>query len=215
MQDVSSLSRLVERRHFAQTASTMPKDTMPPCAIPKESKRDLRPDNAREAGKLGGCPKGTEKANKLTFPTEEERSALAAQMASRVLETGSTGIRTDSRLGPVTNDDRRVLRRLTGWTQDEFNRELSTHLADFSAEVLNEMRSQLRAGKYKPSELNFAFAVSEDKRARLDGRSSLQNASVNIQVNNYGEKTDKDSLIRSILGDGKAVAIGETLEVVG
>ncbi len=200
----------------------MPKDTMPPCAVPKESRRearaerladearlnkdgtpDLRPQNAREIGKLGGIAKGTE-LPKRTFEgvTEELIDATAAS----VIEKGTVNVRNSPKLGPVTGADRRVIARLSGIPAEEFVARVSAKLESVTEQVIERVREKLDIDAYKPAELTFLLAVSLDKHARLTGRTQLANASVNIQVNNYGETTNKDDLIRSILGQTKGDA---------
>jgi len=62
---------------------------------------------------------------------------------------------------------------------------------------------QARMNELKPGEIPFALSVMVDKAAALDGRNALQNASVNIQVNNYGVSA-KGHLLGELDGLGLA-----------
>ena len=97
----------------------------------------------------------------------------------------------------ITAADRTRLWRMIKTSVEEFNKQLSDRLAELATDVTDEMKRQLAERVYKPAELNFALSVIEQARARLDGRNSIQNAQINIQVNNLNGLS-KEALIAQL-----------------
>ena len=89
---------------------------------------------------------------------------------------------------------------------DEFRSQFSAQLRSTGALLLDQL--QARANELKPGEIPFALSVMVDKAQAMDGRNALQNASVNIQVNNYGT-APKQHLLSELdgLGLSKSSAI--------
>lgn len=132
----------------------------------------------QENGELGGRPKGSIKACPLT-PDEVAQATAAALVSGRAV-----WLKECAQLGPVRQSDVSALARLTGWTPAEFNAKLAEYLQVIAFKTAQWIDFNLEHGLYKPNELTFLFAVMEDKRARLDGRSQITQ-SVNVQINNF------------------------------
>lgn len=75
---------------------------------------------------------------------------------------------------------------------DEQMREL---LGKMSVKAAGKLVERIDSGEMKDKDLVFVMAVSEDKRARLDGRSSLAGATVNLQINNINSR---DGMLESL-----------------
>jgi hypothetical protein len=140
----------------------------------------------------------------------EERKKLVDAAATAILEGRS--LRRDPRLGPVSDNDRKVFVRVAGMSVEKFNAELANELSDVSAAVIAKIKGKLESDEFKASELAFVLSVAEDKRARLTGQNMLTNAQINVQVNNYGERS-KDDIIGSLFGN-KAIVHNVTPEDV-
>jgi hypothetical protein len=150
--------------------------------------------------------KGVGHSDKAVMPDPEK--AIEA-MATRFVQNGQLGIRVDKQIGAPTEEDRRHLTRITGMTADEFNAKLSAKLQVLSDKIAKRIEEKIDENAFKPGELPFAFSVMEDKRARLDGRNGVNNAQINVQVNNYGDRS-RDEIIGSLFGNK-----GMTLNVTG
>ncbi len=98
---------------------------------------------------------------------------------------------------PLSDDQKDLLSRALRMDVDEFRAQFAAQLRATGAGLIDLL--QARMNELKPGEIPFALSVMVDKAAALDGRASLQNASVNIQVNNYGV-TAKDSLLGDLDG---------------
>jgi hypothetical protein len=90
---------------------------------------------------------------------------------------------------------------------EEFQTRISAELEEIAQLVTARMREKLAANEYRPQDLNMALAISLDKHAAVSGRNALKGASVQIQVNNFGE-SDKSSIIAELTG--KAVPVEAT-----
>ena len=201
----------------AVTSPAMTNSDSQTAALPKLTKSG-RPDqrSARSPARLAanknnaktaGIPKGLEFPHKRTLIHQQEKAIEA--IATSVLEKGETGIRNSPTLGPVTEKDRRVVARVLGMPAEDFQSRIATKLEEIADKVAARMQEKLDADLYKPAELNMALAISLDKHAAVSGRNALKGASVNIQVNNYGE-TSKEALIAEIRG---AMGIAEAVKV--
>ena len=146
--------------------------------------------------------------------TGYDAASLAESVASSLVAGSGCGLRTDPKLGPVTEHDRNHLMRITGETVETFNARISERLRTIADLTAQRIIEKLHSDAFKPSELAFVLSVAEDKRTRLDGSHSLQSASVNIQVNNYGSDSaasTKDSLLSGLLGKTNIVRSAEPL----
>ncbi len=122
---------------------------------------------------------------------------LAESVACAI--TSGQSLNRSPMLGPVTEYDRRQLARITGETVDQFNDRLAQKLRVIADKAADRIEAKLDGDNFKTSELAFVLSVAHDKRLTLDGSRALQNASVNIQVNNYGS-APKDSLLADLDG---------------
>lgn len=148
-----------------------------------------------------GLPKGTKLPPSKLLKTVDGKS-LIPDMVQAAL-----GARTFAQASkPLSDDQKDLLGRALRMDVDEFRAQFSAQLRSTGALLLDQL--QARANELKPGEIPFALSVMVDKAASLDGRNALQNASVNIQVNNYGT-APKDNLLSELdgLGLSKSSAI--------
>jgi hypothetical protein len=141
---------------------------------------DGRSRSSGTNGKRGGCPEGKGHADRRTTTPED----IIENAVERVLTTGKLVARSAA-LKPPSADDLRTVQRVIGITADELNQRLSEKMGQISEKILARVEEKLEADAVKANELFFGLAVIEDKRARLDGRSTLNAATVNVQVNNF------------------------------
>ena len=80
---------------------------------------------------------------------------------------------------------------------EEFNQRLGEKLALISDKIATRIEEKLDNDEFKAGELGFIFSVSEDKRRALDVRAQMGASQVNIQVNNYGDKS-RDEIIAAL-----------------
>lgn len=99
---------------------------------------------------------------------------------------------------PPTKTDCERLERMLGVPLDEFNQRLAHKLALISDKIAGRIEEKVDADEFKPGELGFIFSVTEDKRRALDARTQVGAAQVNIQVNNYGDKS-RDEIIAALM----------------
>lgn len=99
---------------------------------------------------------------------------------------------------PPTKTDCDRLERALGMPLDEFNQRLAHKLALISDKIAERIEEKVDANEFKPGELGFIFSVTEDKRRALDARAQVGAAQVNIQVNNYGDKS-RDEIIAALM----------------
>lgn len=105
-------------------------------------------------------------------------------------------LRGRMRAKPSKADCERLSRSL-GMPMEEFNQRLGERLAIISNKIASRIEEKIDADEFKPGELGFIFSVSEDKRRALDARAQLGASQVNIQVNNYGDKS-RDEIIAAL-----------------
>lgn len=98
---------------------------------------------------------------------------------------------------PLSDDQKDLLGRALRMDVDEFRAQFAAQLRSTAALLADQL--QARANELKPGEIPFALSVMVDKASVLDGRAALQNASVNIQVNNYGS-APKEALLADLDG---------------
>jgi len=99
----------------------------------------------------------------------------------------------------ISADDRTHLQRITGETVEAFNERIAQKLRDIADLAADRIQQHLEADNFKPGELGFIYSVAHDKRLSLDGSRALNNASVNIQVNNFGA-SPKETLLSELDG---------------
>jgi hypothetical protein len=99
---------------------------------------------------------------------------------------------------PPSKADCNRLQRALGVNLEQFNQQLAQKLAVISDKIAGRIEEKIDNNEFKPGELGFIFSVTEDKRRALDARAQLGSAQVNIQVNNYGDKS-RDEIIAALL----------------
>lgn len=124
---------------------------------------------------------------------------LAEQVTRSLIEGKGSGLRRDPRLGNVTDADIKVIARITGETVEKFNARITEKLRIIEDLAAERAIEALEAGAFKPSELGFILSVAHDKRTHIDGTSQLTNASVNVQINNFGSPS-KSALLDQLEG---------------
>jgi hypothetical protein len=127
------------------------------------------------------------------MPVKPIDASMAIDLAAEAVLSGKKfgpGVMR-SHLGPA--DAERVTRAL-GISIEKFNQMMSERLAILSDKIAGRIEEKIDADLFKTSELGFILSVTEDKRRALDSRAQLAGAQVNIQVNNYGEKSREEIL---------------------
>lgn len=112
---------------------------------------------------------------------------IAADGKPMIPETimAALGARTFAQASkPLSDDQKDLLGRALRMPVDDFRAEFSAQLRSTAAGLLDQL--QARMNELKPGEIPFALSVMVDKANAMDGRTMLQNASVNLQINNYG-----------------------------
>lgn len=167
-------------------------------------------------------PKGTYKPRKPGMPKRlyvkgEDLDKLVEQCATAIVADESVrhgARRKGPPLAAMNEADREAINRALGVPADEFqklinmklekfNEKLSARLAELSGLLVEGMKEAVIKRKFSPDKMAFALAITEDKRARLDGRSQINNASVNIAITQYcgsDPNFDREKLLAEISG---------------
>lgn len=124
-------------------------------------------------------------------------TALADSIIPKIMS--GHPLRPHHSLGHITDHDRRTLTRITGESVEVFNERIATKLRDIADIAADRIREKLESDQFKPGELGFILSVAHDKRLSLDGSRALNNASVNVQINNYGS-SPKETLLADLDG---------------
>lgn len=148
-------------------------------------------------------------ADKRTYNPEE----LADKVVDRVIM--GKGITPQTTAKPMTDQDRTTLARYAGEAIEVFNERVALKLREVGDLALARIKQKLENDEFKPGELGFIYSVAQDKRLALDGSRQLANATVNVQVNNFG--MSKEQLLAELdgLGNAKPVAPVAPTENVG
>ncbi len=145
----------------------------------------------------GGRPKGIHTPLKTKKVYNVER--LADLAVAAVIEGKGRGIAKSHRLLPVSEIDRTHFARITGETVEVFNEHMANRYRTIADKAAQRIEEKLDSDQFKSGELGFILSVAHDKRLSLDGSRALNNASVNIQVNNFGPNP-KDQLLTELDG---------------
>ena len=159
---------------------------------PESKPVDGRAAAARINGKKGGLPPGYPQdwdSHPSKGRTKEEDVIEA--VASRVMAGGKVIVLPKFTKPPTEADKKRVA-TILGMSLEVFNQRMAERLAILSDKISKRIEEKIDEDKFKPSELGFIFSVTEDKRRALDARAQVGAAQVNIQVNNYGEKSREE-----------------------
>ncbi len=153
--------------------------------------------SARKRPGLGRRPLGSKspRSDKKTYDPKE----LAENVAATISQ--GKGLRRSPNLSAVSVEDRRQLTRITGESVEIFNERIALNLREIADLATQRIREKLESDEFKAGELGFILSVAHDKRLSLDGSRALNNASVNIQVNNYGS-APKETLLGELDGLG-------------
>lgn len=104
--------------------------------------------------------------------------------------------------GEVSKADLRVMARLTREPAEKFQELLLTRLQTIAELTGDRLIEGLQGGEGKISELAYLLSVATDKYQSLNGKSQVQTANVNVQINNYADgKLDRAALIASLNGE--------------
>jgi len=123
---------------------------------------------------FGGIAKGTELPTKRTY----KANPLAQAAAERFL----SGKMTQSKCGPVTEADKRLIQRITGEPAETFQARITSKLESMADETAELIFEKLRNDQFRPDTLPSLLAITIDKLQVLNGRASAI-GSVNIQIN--------------------------------
>lgn len=141
----------------------------------------------QKAGLKGGRPKGR------LMPVKPIDSEKALDLAAETVLSGKKLTASAFRSHLSATEADRVSRAL-GMSVEKFNQRMSERLAILSDKIANRIEEKLDDDVFKAGELGFILSVTEDKRRALDSRAQLAGANVNIQVNNYGDKSREEIL---------------------
>jgi hypothetical protein len=110
---------------------------------------------------------------------------------------------------PLSHDGRRYLQQAMKQDVDQWRAEFASKLRSASEEMLQEFRAKI--GEIPPASLAYSLAVVIDKAQALEGKNALNNASVNVQINNYGS-VSKEDLIKKLHGQIDELPVVEAKE---
>ncbi|HYB97529.1 MAG TPA: hypothetical protein VEC57_00150 [Candidatus Limnocylindrales bacterium] len=113
---------------------------------------------------------------------------------------GSTAFTATKQL---TEEEKRFLSRALTCDVDVWRREFGAQLRTAAQDMLLLMAKELE--KIPPAARAYTLAVLVDKAAILEGRTSLQGASVNIQVNNFNGASPKNAILDALEGKGRSL----------
>jgi hypothetical protein len=150
---------------------------------------------ARENGKKGGQPLGVGHVDKRTLESPEQAGDFIDTITQKLV-TGKPVARMSPTLKAPTEDDARAVARFTGISAEEFQARLTDNLRAIADETTERIAQKLQADAFKPNELTFLLAVTCDKLERANGRAAVQNASVNVQINNFGPSSKEEVIAR-------------------
>ena len=97
----------------------------------------------------------------------------------------------------ITEDERDSLSRVLRQPVDEWRAEFSAKLRSVGNKLLDHLDANVH--NLKPNEIAFPISIMVDKHAALDGRSQVNQAAVNNQINFFGS-ISKDDLLSSLQG---------------
>lgn len=98
---------------------------------------------------------------------------------------------------PLSEQGKRYLSQAIKGDVDQWRAEFSSKLRSASEEMLEALRQDI--GNMPAASRAFALSVLVDKAQLLEGKVAMSNASVNVQINNYGN-VSKEDLIKKLHG---------------
>lgn len=171
---------------------------------------------------------------KKRFPGRP-RKIQAAQSMDELVEQCAEGIVKGESLryatkgpplGEMSADDRKAIQRATGLLAEEFQGKISKRIEEFDAKLAtklsevsdvlaDKLKEYAKNGKLTASNIAFALSVTEANRARLEGKNSIQNASVNIAITQYNGSDpnfDREKLLAALRPKTKSVINVDAVE---
>lgn len=115
--------------------------------------------------------------------------AVSAAIGARSFSRGST---------PLSALEHEFLSRSLRCDLDEWRKEFGSQLRQAGQELL--LLTYREMEKIPPAARAYTLAVLVDKALALEGRSSLQSASVNVTVNNFNGQTPKAAILDALAG---------------
>lgn len=133
-------------------------------------------------------------------PHADKRTYDPAELADKVVErvVNGKGITKATSAAPMTTQDKQTLARYAGEAIEQFNERVALQLREVGDLALQRIKQKLENDEFKTGELGFIYSVAQDKRLALDGSRALQNATMNVQVNNFG--LTKEQLLAELDG---------------
>lgn len=169
-------------------ATANPPATSAPSPSPaKKPKGGFRPG--------AGLKKGTQLRTKRTYHPE----ALVETLVDRFASTGSMQLKAAPQIGHVTDEDRRMIQRVTGLSAEQINARIIEKMAAIADATADRVLEKLAADEFRPGELGFILSVAIDKRQALDGSRALASANVHNQILVVGDKS-RDELMDLLEG---------------
>jgi len=166
---------------------------------PMVSEADGRSRTSAANGKNGGNPKGAQHRDKRTYRPD----ALAEGLADRIIAGRGIPLSPLARAGPVTEQDRSHIARITGIPAEEFQAMISAKLQIIADKTASRVLEKLDGDEQKLSDLNMTLAISIDKLAAISGRTA-QSGNVSVTVNNYGQMT-REQMMAEVAKDAKPI----------
>jgi hypothetical protein len=152
-----------------------------PLQAPYGLKKDGTPKKKHTGGKNGARPPGIPNtALKRTYDPEQLAKDVAITLSK------GQGIMRAPTLRTLSEPDRRSLAASLQEPVEAFNDRLASKLRSIADKLADSIEHDVDNGLFKPGEKGFIFSVMHDKRLSLDGSRALNNASVNVTVNNFG-----------------------------
>lgn len=113
-------------------------------------------------------------------------------------------------MADLTDKEREFLARSLRCDLDEWRREFGAQLRCAAQDLLLLTVRDLE--KIPPAARGYTLAVLSDKALALEGRNTLQAASVNIQVNNFNGTNPKEAILAALAGKSPAGQASEPIE---
>ena len=169
----------------------MSDDQPQPEAAPEQSKQDLR--KAPNWYKRGPDGKQLTKAQAEKLMPETIKAVLGTTTLAKATQ-------------PLTTEGKEYLSRAIKQDVDEWRKEFSGKLRAAASDLLQLTMEEMQ--DIPPAARAYTLAVLVDKAQVLEGKTALNGASVNVQINNYGG-TSKEDLIRKLRGEDISLPVAQ------
>lgn len=126
-----------------------------------------------------------------------QRTTDPNKLLAEVVQAATGGKAFKQATRALGENERQSLSRAIGMDVDEWRIEFGQKLRETGSKLLQLLHD--KADDIKPDALAYSIAVMADKAQALDGRSQLANASINVQINNFGGAS-KSSLLDQLEG---------------